>query len=96
MVQSFADEHGGAPDEGFRTLGIYRFSDTAGGSRFLSVAVRENTDDSPVNGNVTFRWRDEPDGKFEKRGHQLRDQLNNKFEMLGLGEARKLKSNDTA
>lgn len=91
IVETFADEHDGEPDEGARSLCIYQFTDPTGGQRFLTVAVRTNQDGSSVEGNVTLRWRDEPDGQYVELAESLRDRLSSKVELLSLPEARKRK-----
>jgi hypothetical protein len=87
----FSDQHGGQTGEGTSNLGFFRFSDPTGGKRFLTASVRVNEDDSDVTGNVTLRWRDEPEGDFDTLAEKLRDRLEDSFELLSLPEARRRK-----
>lgn len=89
IVDKFSQNEGGNSEPGSRNIHIYRFSDSTGGRRFLTVSIRITSEQSSgTSGNITLRWRDEPKGPYVEKAKQLIDEVEETHELLSLAEAR--------
>lgn len=80
LTAELADEYGGVPQEGISGLSLFRFEpDDGRGKRYLTVAVRVAGDSGPATGNITLRWRDEPEGAMETLAETIQDELNTTY-----------------